>query len=339
MKITENTVRCPRCRWPLAAAVALLLAGTLAAPAFTTTDRSLAYGAYNNNMYFTLANGTQGYYRIQDGSGTPTSFWQFAEQIELACDAADTTVVNQLCTGFTTHNGTDWSGNAYNDDIMWAAIAFTRAYLLTGNTTYRTLAKNGFNTAYNRGYDTVNGGMWWNTSKQTKNACVNFPAAIAGYLLYTAGAGSTYRTKGQNCYTWGKNNFFVSSSGLVKDSTVSSASYTYNQGTFGGAAYYFGEGSNATLSFNYVKNTYGTAMQGFGTGSDAGGFNGICLRWMAKAGFDTTYLRNVCNQAWGYRNSRGLTSNDWTQRSSDTASLYSWDCSSMVVGLLCVPPG
>jgi hypothetical protein len=330
--------------WRALASVIVALGAIQSAHAFTAADVNAAWGSWKNSFYYLKNNSTEGYFNKQlSDTDNPSSFWRTAEMIEMIVDKGDSVMAGKACTGFAVLNGNGsqgWPGNAYNDDLAWASIAHIRAYQLTGTVAYKTAAKAAFDTLYSRGWDTAGGGgMWWNTSKNSKNSAAEFPASIAAYLLYQTLGDSSYLTKSQNLYNWGKNNLFDSSTGKVKDSTISTASYTYNQGTFGGAAYFNGDSANGLLSFNYVKNTYGTAMQSFGANADAGGFNGICLRWMAKKGFNTTYLQNVCNQAWGFRNSSGLTDQNWTRRSTDGADLYSWDCSSMVAGMLCVPPG
>jgi len=330
----------PRSLWSVLTAALLMLSGLGTARAFTASDAALALTCYNNNFYYTLDSGAQGYYRVEDGSGSPTSFWQYAEQIELACDSGNAAMVNQLCSGFEVVNGTSWSWNAYNDDLMWASIAFDRAYTLTGNTSYLTLSENSFNTSYSRGWDTVNGGLWWNTSDDGKPSCANGPGCIAGCLLYQSTGVSTYRTEAQNIHTWEINNVYDNNTGAVMSSPGSGQYFTYDAGTFVGGAYYLGDTSRAPAAANWVQNEWGTDLQAFGYGSDAGGFDGICIRWLAKAGLKTAFLQSVVNNAWSYRNSRGLVTCCWYQRTPDLPfALYSWDCSSVVVGMLCVPPG
>jgi Glycosyl hydrolase family 76/Ricin-type beta-trefoil lectin domain-like len=323
----------------------LVLGGMGTASAFTSSEVTTAWNAYNSAFYFTLNNGAQGYYRVEDGSGTPTSFWQFAEQIEIAEDAKNTTMVNQLCSGFTTHNGTDWSGNSYNDDLEWASIAFVRAYQMTGNSTYLTLAENGFNVAYNRGWDTTyGGGIWQNTADANgpgKLSCANGPATIAAYLIYQSTGISSYLTKAKAINAWQKANCFNPSTGEVYESNTSTNTcYSYDSGTFAGSCWYLGDTTSAMKCGNWVVNNWGVPMQHFGTGADAGGFNGICMRWLAKVGYTNAYfLRDVCNNAWGLRNSRNLTSDGWyAGQTSDTDALYSWDCGSMIAAMLDVAP-
>ncbi|MCW3059430.1 MAG: hypothetical protein JWQ02_1251 [Capsulimonas sp.] len=324
----------------LSAVGALLLGGMGTAQAFTASDRSTALSCYNNTFYYTLNSGTQGFYRASDGTGNITSFWQFAEQIELVCDTGNVAAVNQVCAGFTARMGTDWTWNTYNDDLMWASIAFSRAYQLTGNTTYRTLAANGFNVAWNRGWDTVNTGMWWNTNKDVKTGCVNGPGGIAAYLLSVTLGDASYKTKAQQFHTWEINYLYDNATGSVKGSPAGTDFNTYDSGTFAATAYYLGDTSRYPAAGRWVQNHWGVTMQTSGYGSDAGGFNGICLRWLAKTGYNIPYLQACVNNGWAYRNSRGLSDCCWYRRTPDSPTvLYSWDCSSVVVGMLCVPPG
>jgi predicted alpha-1,6-mannanase (GH76 family) len=301
---------------------ALLLAGSYSASAFTATDANICFGAWWNTFSGNSIN--------VDG------WWTGAEKTEMVEDTGNIADVNTMCNNFTTANGTDWSGNSYNDDVSWACIAFVRAYNLTGNTAYRTDAKNNFDMMFARAWDPVAGGLWWNTSDNSKNACVNFPAAIAAHLLSVALNDSSYATKSQTIFNWGKTNFFVSSSGLVKDSLSSSANYTYNSGTFMGAAYYNGDSADATTAGNYVVNTYGTDMQSFGSG-DADGFNGICLRWMAVDGFNQSYRQGVANNAWSKRNTNNLVHCQWNSQTG-SGTQNAWSCTDVVIAMMTVTP-
>jgi hypothetical protein len=81
----------------------------------------------------------------------------------------------------------------------------------------------------------------------------------------------------------------------------------------------------------------------YGSG-DGGGFNGICMRWMAKwmkdRGQQSGYLswmQQNANAAWNRRRtSDNLSWNRWNQQ-TPTGTLASFDCSSSVVALQVVP--
>ena len=245
----------------LAASLMLMLSGSYSVQAFTTTDANTMMTAYNNAFY--VANGGNGYFKSSQ-TGAAEGFWELAEEIEVVEDANDRTggtdssMITSLLNGFSSLNGTSWSGNAFNDDISWACIAYLRGYQATGNTTFRTIAKSNFDMMYARAWDTsfLGGGLWWSTAKTGKNACVQGPAAIAAYLLYQTLSDSSYLTKAQNIFNWEKTHLCDTSSGAVWDSVSSALVYnywssTYNQGTFVGAADKLGDTANASLAATF----------------------------------------------------------------------------------------
>jgi hypothetical protein len=138
-------------------AFVLLLGGSNVVSAFTTGDRDACWSAWTNAFYYTDVGG-RGYFRLQEGTGATMGFFEYALCIQTVEDATNyasiqTNMINALCAGFTNVNGKDWSWDPFNDDLGWASIAFSRAYQLTGNVQWKTLAKNGFDVAYNRGFD------------------------------------------------------------------------------------------------------------------------------------------------------------------------------------------
>jgi|GEM_PF-704526 len=330
--------------WRVLTSALLVVGGIGTSSAFTASDRDNCWNAWNNNFYLTLTGPNRAYYRNQQGSSSPSSFWQSAEEIEIAEDANDTNRVILLCTGLAQNNGTDWSGNTYNDDLEWASIAFGRAYQMTGNTTYRTLAKNGFDVAYNRGWDTAGGGgIWQNTAGASgpgKLSCANGPACIAAYLIYQNTGDTNYLAKAQTINAWQKANNYDAATGRVRESNVqNNTCYSYDSGTFAGSCWYLGDTNTALKCGDWVKTNWGIPMQHFGTGADAGGFNGICLRWLGKVGYDPGFLRAVCDNALALQNSVGLVSDGWYgSPTSDTNVLYAWDCGSIVAAVFAVSP-
>jgi len=82
-------------------------------------------------------------------------------------------------------NGSSWTYDDYNDDMTWAVIAFSRAFLITSNTTFLSVAESNFDAMFSRGWDTnsTGGGLWWSTDQGSKNACINGPAAVAACYL------------------------------------------------------------------------------------------------------------------------------------------------------------
>lgn len=75
-----------------------------------------------------------------NGEYRGADFWDFAEIFEIIDDLYEVTgdkslfVMFEEMYDFVIRRYTaDWKDNPFNDDIMWLVIAFTRAYLYTGN--------------------------------------------------------------------------------------------------------------------------------------------------------------------------------------------------------------
>lgn len=347
--------------------VVMALGSSASISAFTTSDADTLFNAYNTAFYVT--NGGNSYYKLNTGTGTDAGWWTFAEEIEMAEDAHDSApsvyrqnVVASLCNGFMAKKGTLWAGNEYNDDITWAVIAFSRAYLITGNNTFREVARNNFEAMFSRGWETnfAGGGLWWRTSdRQGKNACINGPAAIAGCYLYNIFGDVTYLNKAKDCYAWERRILFNTGSGAVSDSIGTNYVYnnwasSYNQGTFIGAAnflyritglpqYY----QDAILATRYLQNNVcsGGIFPEYGSG-DFGGFNGIGVRWAARFAKDQNlwatfgpWLTSNANAAWSVRNTNNLAWQKWkTATPAGTNVLDSWDCSDSIIVLSVANP-
>jgi predicted alpha-1,6-mannanase (GH76 family) len=331
--------------------------------AYTSTDADSIIDAYNNAFF--KERGSSGYYIEKKGKG-PTYFWSQAEEIEGALDAYERTwtsrnreVVSELLHGFVKTNGKTWEGNKYNDDCMWACIAFGRAYLDTGNDWFLLVDKANYKMVYARAWDDkLGGGMWWTTDKTGKNACINGPAAIAAYLLYKGTGEQQYLDQANALYTWDRDKLFNRENGVVADNMgadgkVNGGATTYNQGTFVGAASYLGYDDDAALASNFTMNHMGdmTAsgfriMPLYGTDGNNSGFNGIAIRWIARFMVDKgrqkaylPWLQANAQAAWDVRRvSDNLSWCQWTQPTPDKLDLGSWDCISSVVALQIVPP-
>jgi hypothetical protein len=163
---------------------------------WTATDAQTAFSDFNNAFYFNPSDDNYDY-RLLQGSTSYNGFWVQANLIEMAVDAynqnptsANQNIINQLCNGFTAQYTGNWSSDSYDDDLMWATIAFTLAAKATGNPAWLADAETNFAVVWSRGYDaTLGGGIWWNaaaanTSSGYKNSAANWTFVIAGNLLY-----------------------------------------------------------------------------------------------------------------------------------------------------------
>lgn len=334
------------------------------ASAWTSSDADTIFNSYNNAFY--VGNGGNAYYK-NDTAGGRSGFWTQVNIIEMAEDAYDRTgstgtrdQITALCNGFTQYNGTNWSGNIYNDDIMWACIAFSRAYLITGNTAFRDRAKANFDIVWNRAWSTaLGGGLWWTTANGSKNACVNGPGAIAACYIYQMYGDSAYLTKAQQIFGWQRDTIFNQTSGAIADNitaggTINWGSLSYNQGTFVGAAnflyQYTGDRQyykDAWLAAKFMRNSLCNAAGRFyvnGTGTnDGAGFGGIGMRWIARFAKDQNawayfypWLKYNGDLAWTNRRSDNLSWNAWDTPTA-AGTRYAWECFPSVTTLQVVP--
>ena len=333
---------------------------------FTSADSDAALGSFLTTFY--VVSGGRGVFK-RSTTGSQAPFWQQAEMLEVAEDAYDRShdprlksTLEEVYRGIVARYGERWTSNHLNDDIMWMVIADLRAYEITGNATFRNQAKWHFDKVYTRAWSRdLGGGLWWSTARDSKNACVNGPAAIAAVELYAALHDASYLRKAKGLYRWEKNMLFDRASGSVADRAFrgdgvvakDNTNYTYNQGTFIGAAgllyaathnrvYYH----DAIKALDYTKAhlTVNGVLKSEGSGRDGGGFKGIFARWATKftrdnhvADYDK-WFRSNADAAWSHRNAARTMGEDWTSQTGD-GRLFAFDCSSAVVMLLVSPPG
>lgn len=325
-----------------------------------SAEADAAFSAYNH-AFFASTNG--GGYYTKDTAGRVTDFWQLAEEIEMALDSYDRTkapetkaLISQLCHGFIKINHADWRQNKFNDDICWAAIAFCRAYEITGDSELRDRAKANFDMMYSRAWDTTftGSGLWWTTEKTSKNACISGPAAIAACYLYSIYGTPDYLAKAQESYAWERRVLFNTNTGAIFDCINTNGSYnkwasTYNQGTFVGAGtllyrftglpFYY---QDALLAANHTRYHLTSAgiLPSYRPG-DLAGFNGIFVRWLGRMADEQNlwgtfgpWMNENAEAAWGVRNANNLSWYNWKRPTpGGTNVLNSWDCSSAVVTL------
>jgi predicted alpha-1,6-mannanase (GH76 family) len=336
------------------AMIAMLVTG-FGAAAFTTNDAATIFNAFNTAFM---------------SGGAYSGWWTHAELLEMAQDAYDNSpttarrnIVTSTCNGFLSQNGANWMYNEYNDDIAWAVIAFSRAHLITGSANYRNVAQSNFDGMFARGWDTnfFGGGIWWRQSdRQSKNACIQGPAAIAACYLYNITGDAGYLQKAQMIHAWNRAVLFNPSSGAVYDNigtngVVDTVALTYNQGTFIGAANFLYRATglpqyyqDAILAGKRAQNGMTTAgiLPEWSSNTDLSGFNGIFARWMARFAKDQNlwssfgpWLGTNANAAWSVRNTNDLAWQKWrTPTPNQSSEIGSWGCSAAVVVMQVADP-
>lgn len=201
--------------------------------------------------------------------------------------------------------------NVFVDDMDWIVLAQLRMFETTNNETYLSKAKQMYNDWIWPTWGPENetpwyGGITWKTDgRKSKNACSNGPAAIIAARIYTLydkakdpgnKTRQAYLDEAIKIYTWLRDNLYNPADGKVSDNmnatgNISPAAYTYNQGTFIGAAHelYKITGNKQYLSeavkaadyvIDHMSNNGG--VPGNATSGDGGLFNGIFFRYFVK---------------------------------------------------------
>jgi predicted alpha-1,6-mannanase (GH76 family) len=232
-------------------------------------------------------------------------------------------------------------------------LAFERASRITGDPHLLTVARRNFDAVFARAWSgDFGGGLWWTTDRAEKNTCVNAPAAIAAVRLTRALHRGSYLRKARRLYAWTRAHLCDQATGAVYDrvahddgrTVVDRATYTYNQGTFAGAA---GLLARTTGGASYSRDADGAiayardglsvdgVLRDEGSG-DGGGFKGVLARYAGD------YLRHGPTQsceawmarnpevAWSHRDGRRLVDYDWS-RPTTAGRLRAFDASSAVL--------
>ena len=201
--------------------------------------------------------------------------------------------------------------NVYVDDMEWIALAQLRMFESTKNEIYFCKAQQMYNDWIFPTWGPENeapwfGGITWKTGiGKSKNACSNGPAAIIAARIYTmydqvADPGiksrQAYLDEAVKIYSWLRDHLHHSAEGKVYDNmddngNISRKVYTYNQGTFIGAAHelYKITGNRQYLSdavkaadyvIDHMSNNAGVLANA--TTGDSGLFNGIFFRYFVR---------------------------------------------------------
>ena len=202
--------------------------------------------------------------------------------------------------------------NAYVDDMEWIVLAQLRMWETARNDEYFETARRIYDdwiwpTWGPENEDPWRGGITWKVDvSKSKNACSNGPAAIAATCIYkywpeTAAdwckPREAYLGEALKIYGWLRSNLYRPSDGGVSDNMniagrVNQRVYTYNQGTFIGAAVelykILGERQyivDAVRAADYVIREMSTGEGGVlsdATGGDGGLFHGIFFRYFVQ---------------------------------------------------------
>lgn len=212
--------------------------GLVKAASNVTTD----YNANDEQAVTALQN----WYNIDAGNWSSLNRWQWANAVDALENTYTRTNGMEYGYGMSDTYDQNLSGNFINDagydDEGWWALAWIRAYDVTGNSRYLSMARTIFNDMATNGWDTTicGGGMWWNKAKTYKNAITNELFLTIAARLHQrtpgdSGSGS-YLNWATTEWTWFSNSGMINGSNLINDGLSSvcannqETTWTYNQG-------------------------------------------------------------------------------------------------------------
>lgn len=111
--------------------------------------------------------------------------------------------------------------NDYYDDEGWWALAWIRAYDVTGIEAYLEMAESIFHDMHGGVNATCGGGIWWNKDRTDKNAIANeLYLSVAASLANRASSASFYLSIAEGQWEWFRNSGMMGSDYLINDGLV-----------------------------------------------------------------------------------------------------------------------
>jgi predicted alpha-1,6-mannanase (GH76 family) len=209
-----------------------------------SSSRALIENYWNpEEKYFNYGN---------NGSKTDFHYWPQAHALDVMLDAYARTgdsyylpFIHQWFEGVPVKNGGNFL-NRYIDDMEWNALAMLRAYQLTGDEKFLEAVDVLWGDIRAHWNENAGGGLMWEKQDPFgKNACSNGPAAILAARLFREKKNFDDLEWAKRIYHWQRNTLFDEQSGAIWDNIKQSDEglkinknwiFTYNQGTFIGAA-------------------------------------------------------------------------------------------------------
>jgi predicted alpha-1,6-mannanase (GH76 family) len=257
-----------------------------------------------DKTYATFLSANGNYFIQNNGGNTNYNYWPQAHTMDVLIDAYLRTKnevykqrIKSLLNGTRISNGNKLQ-NEYYDDMEWLALSTLRAFEATNDPDYLAAAGTLWTDIKTGVNDNQGGGIAWRKSQlDYKNTPANAPAIIFAARLYRLQKNEADLTLAKELYTWLKSTLVDPSSGIVwdgingnHDGQISKNKFTYNQGTFIGAALELynatGDGSylsdavrTATATIKDLDISPGGLLKSEGQG-DGGLFKGILVRYL-----------------------------------------------------------
>lgn len=278
----------------------------------------------------------QQWYNASNGLWDTIGWWNSANCLEALENVIfannDVQYLAVLTNTFNLNAGGNFL-NGYYDDEGWWANAWIRAYDLTGNTNFLSMAKTIF-ADLTTGWDTTNvtcpGGVWWDKIHSYKNAIPNELFLLAAARLHQRTPGDagpfSYLYWATNEWAWFKASGMINAQNLVNDGLTASCqnngstTWTYNQGvilgglvdlykvtgdvTYLNQATAIADAATTSSTLVDANGILREPCESGGCGGDGPQFKGIFIRYLAYL-YDVTrktayyiFLSKNAHAAW-----------------------------------------
>ncbi|MDF2188374.1 glycoside hydrolase family 76 protein [Paraflavitalea sp. CAU 1676] len=314
----------------------------------------IADSAQSSLTYFWSASGKV--YLTSNSSTDWGQYWPNAHALDVLIDAyvrnpspAVKARMDELVNGVKAKNGNTWI-NYYYDDMEWMALACLRAYQATNDAQYKTITDLLWADIKAGWSNDLNGGLWWRKDYSSKNTPSNMPAAILAARLYKAFNNADDLAWANKIYDWQKATLYEAATGWVYDNIDKNGNknttwkFTYNQGTFIGAALeLYKITNNLSYQSDAIKATEFAVSSGQLTangilkdegGGDGGLFKGVFIRYFTRLIIDGNlptdkknnylqFLKKNAESLWSKGTNKSLTlfGNAWDKAPGNTTDL------------------
>lgn len=307
---------------------------------------AIADSAQSSLNYYWIPSGK--YFSATNRNTDWANYWPTAHALDVMVDlylhnpsAQLKKKMDEVIVGVKAKNGNTYI-NFYYDDMEWMALACLRVFKATNDLQYKDIAmllwadiKNGWSAD-------LGGGIWWRKDNSSKNAPSNLPAAILAARLYKNFNNPDDLLWAKKLFQWQKEVLYEPNSGWVYDNIESNGNknttwkFTYNQGTFIGAAlelylvtntsFYLDDAVKAadyTLQSGQLTDNANGILKDEG-GGDGGLFKGVFVRYfnrlIIEGNIDSekknqyiNFIKNNAQELWnaGTNKSQLLFGNSW----------------------------
>ncbi|MBC7849529.1 MAG: glycosyl hydrolase family 76 [Chitinophagaceae bacterium] len=246
------------------------------------------------------------YFTSTNSASSWTQYWPSAHGLDVLVDlylrnpsASLKSRMDEVTAGIKAMNSNSYI-NFYYDDMEWMALACLRAFNATGDDAYKDITLLLWNDIKNGWSADLGGGIWWRKDNPSKNAPSNLPAAILAARLYKKFNNADDLAWAKKIYDWQKSTLYDASTGWVYDNIEKNGTknqvwkFTYNQGTFIGAALELFSITNANgyqadaikaaefaISSGQLTDISTGVLRNEG-GGDGGLFKGVLVRYLTR---------------------------------------------------------